>query len=99
MAVPPGRAFLAVHALSLIDIELCGVCPEMGTKNNTTRPRRDHDPTTVSLEEDGSRLLRNYLTAAQSIPHTIGLHVIHVCAKTAYGSIQGVSCRTFKRKN
>lgn len=55
-----------------------------------------HDEaTTPSLEEFGSQVTRNYLKAAQSIPHTIGLRVTCVRPKAANGTIQGVSGRNF----
>jgi hypothetical protein len=57
----------------------------MGTKNK----RHVLDKATkFSLEYCGSHILAgDYLTAAQSIPHIIGLRVTCVFAKTAYGTI------------
>ncbi|KAF9648885.1 hypothetical protein BDM02DRAFT_3114747 [Thelephora ganbajun] len=42
MAVPLGRAFLAVLTLSLI-LSCVGTCPEMGAKNKSIRLRQVHD--------------------------------------------------------
>ena len=92
MAVPPGRVFLAVLTPSLILSCVWGGALKWARRTE----RHVHgEATTFSLEESVSRILRNYLTTAQSIPHTTGLHVTHVRVNTAYGTIQGVSDRNF----